>query len=180
MAQIELKGRLDIFLMDHETGEILDERHIENTVVDGGEIWVAELLSGKEYGDPTLSYGAGELGWGIQYLQVGSSTGATLQTDYNVDTSGITGAANSYYTQITSGDKDIISPGNEMVLTASFATNEGLGNISEAGLFSSSGVPTSSTDTSSRMFSRVNFATITKTTSITLTFEWHITVGTVT
>ena len=126
MALIEVKGRLDVFLMDHETGEIVDERHVENTVVDGGEIWVAEILTGQDYGGSVVSYNTGELGWGIQFCHVGSGTGATLQTDYKVNTSGITGSSYSYYSQITQGDKDIISPGNEIVLTASYATDEGL------------------------------------------------------
>ena len=66
MVTLTLEGRLDIFLMDPKTGEIVEERHIHNTIVDGGEIWVAELLCGQEYGDSVLTYGAGQLGWGIQ------------------------------------------------------------------------------------------------------------------
>ena len=180
MVTLTLEGRLDIFLMDPKTGEIVEERHVHNTIVDGGEIWVAELLCGQQYDDTILSYGAGQLGWGIQYMHVGTNTSTTTQGDYNVNTSGITGSTYSFYTAMTSGDKDIASPGNELVLTATIATDEGLGNISEAGLFSSSAVPSSKTDTSSRMFNRVNFATISKDTSYTLTFEWHVQIVVVT
>lgn len=175
--RINMVGRMDAFLMDPKTGEVIEERHTKNTIVDGGEIWVAELLTGEEYGDTVLTYGAGQLGWGIQYCQVGTDGSATVETSFKVDTTSITG---NWYKQMTGGDKDIISPGNEMVLTASFATDEGNGNLQESGLFSNSGVPTSKTDTSSRMFNRVNFATISKDTTFTLTFEWHVTIGSVT
>ena len=179
MAVLELKGRLDIFLMDPKTGEVIEERHVHNTIVDGGEIWVAEMLAGEDYANNALSYAAGELGYGVQWFQVGTDPSATVQTDYNVDTSGLTstGAGHSYAVAV--GTADIVSPGNEIVLEATFGTESALGDICECGLFSSSGVPTSSTDTASRMFSRVNFATISKTTAIELGFEWHITIGTV-
>lgn len=175
--RINMVGRMDAFLMDAKTGEVIEERHTKNTIVDGGEIWVAELLTGEEYGDTVLTYGAGELGWGIQYCQVGTDGSATQETSFKVDTTSITG---DWYKQMTGGDRNIISPGNEMVLTASFTGGEGNGDLRESGLFSNSGVPTSKTDTSSRMFNRVNFATISKDTTFTLTFEWHVTIGSVT
>lgn len=179
-CRISIIGRMDAFLMDAKTGRIIEERHVKNTIVDGGEIWVAELLTGQDYGDNPLVYSAGNLGWGIQYCQVGTVGGATTQGDFKVTTSGVTG---NYYVSVGTGDsavKDIISPGNEMVITSSFATNEGNGSLQEAGLFSNSGVPSSKTDTSNRMFNRVNFATISKDTTFTLGFEWHTTIGSVT
>lgn len=171
---VPIFGRLDLFLQDPITKKVIDERHTPNDIVDGGEIWIAELLGGEEYGGTTLTYSAGNLGWGLQYNQVGVGGAATTQGMFGMQsTSGITG------TVYQATANDVASPGNEVISTATYSTSNGNGALQEAGLFSSSALPVSTTDTSSRMLNRVNFATINKTDSFQLTFQWTITIGTV-
>lgn len=172
--RVPLFGKLDLFLQDPITKKVVESRHTPNDIVDGGEIWIAELLGGEEYGGTTLTYSAGNLGYGLQYNQVGSDGAATTQGMFGmVSTSGITG---NYFQATTN---DVASPGNEVVATATYSTSNGNGALKEAGLFSSSALPSTSTDTASRMFNRVNFATINKTDSFQLTLQWTITIGTV-
>jgi len=175
MPKIPVKvfGRLDAFLMDVETGKIVEERHTPNDVIDGGEIWIAELLAGEEYGGAGLTYSAGNLGHGLQYTQIGIDGAATTQGMFDLESkSGIT-------TNYETTENDVSTPGNVIVATSTFSTGIGNGALQEAGLFSNSGDPASSTATDVRMFNRVNFATINKSTSFQLTFQWTITIGTV-
>lgn len=174
---IKVFGRLDAFLMDPETDEIVQEVHTPNTVVDGGEILIAELLAGEDLGGTGLSYaGAGDLGLGLQFCQVGVDGSDTTQGMYGmIDTSGIT---TNNYTSLT---LDIASPGNIITAASQFTYNDGnhTTGLREAGLFTNTSAPSSKTDTSSRMFNRVNFATINKNDSYQLTLNWTITIGSV-
>ena len=180
MLPIRLVGAVDIYMTEPKTGKVVEERHIKNDIVDGGEIWIAELLAGEDLSGSTLSYAAGKLGFGLQYVQVGSDGTQSAQTYYKMQsTSGITGSANSYWSQITAPGMDVASPGNQIVARGTFVTAEGNGALQEAGLFSNSTEPGSITDTASRMFNRTTFATINKSVSFELTFQWTITIGTV-
>lgn len=180
LLPIRLVGALDIYMTEPKTGKVVEERHIKNDIVDGGEIWIAELLAGEDLAGVGLVYTAGELGAGLQYVQIGTSGAATTQGMFSMqNTSGITGSANSYYTQITAPGMDVASPGNQIVARGTFTTDEGNGALQEAGLFSDSTEPGSKTDTASRMFNRTTFATINKSTSFELTFQWTVTIGTV-
>ncbi len=180
MLPIRLVGALDIYMTEPKTGKVVEERHIKNDIVDGGEIWIAELLAGEDLAGIQLSYATGELGYGLQYVHVGSDGTQSSETYYKMQsTSGITGSSNSYWSQITAGGMDVASPGNEIVARGTFPTTEGNGTLQEAGLFSNSTEPGSSTDTSSRMFNRTTFATINKSVSFELTFQWTVTIGTV-
>ena len=173
--RVPLFGKLDLFLQDPMTKEVIEERHTPNDIVDAGEIWIAELLAKEEYGGSALSFGAGELGWGIQYTHVGTVGDATLQTMYAMQgsTSGIT--TNYYETTVN----DVSSPGHKVVSVSTYTTAHGNGALREAGLFSNDTYPQSSTDTVSRMFNRVNFATINKTDAFQLTLQWTIQIGSV-
>jgi len=177
LLPIKVFGRLDAFLMDPERDEIVQEIHTPNTVVDGGEILIAELLGGEDLAGNPLAYATtGDLGKGLQFCQVGANGDASTQGMYGMqDTSGIT---TNNYTTIT---VDITSPGNIITAAAQFTYGDGnhATGLREAGLFTNSSDPASKTDTSSRMFNRVNFATINKNTTYQLTFNWTITIGTV-
>ena len=177
---VRLVGALDVYMTEPKTGRIVEERHVKNDIVDGGEIWIAELLAGEELAGSQVSYDTGELGYGLQYVQVGSDGTQSAQTFFSMQsTSGITGDSNTYWSQITAGGMDVASPGNEIVARGTFVQGEGNGALQEAGLFSNSTEPGSSTDTVSRMFNRTTFATINKSSSFELTFQWTITIGSV-
>lgn len=176
--RVPLFGKLDLFLQDPVTKEVIEERHTPNDIVDGGEIWIAELLAQEDYSGTPLVYSLGGLGYGIQYNHVGIGGAATTQGMYKMqNTSGIT---TNYYQSCT-GSRDVSSPGHIVIATATYGVSDGNGALQEAGLFSSSAMPNTSggTATNSRMFNRVNFATINKTDAFQLTFQWTITIGTV-
>ncbi len=173
LIPIKVVGKLDAFLMDVKTGRIVEERHTPNDVIDGGEIWIAELLGGEDYSGVQLTYSAGNLGYGLQYTQVGIDGTATTQGMFDLENK------STITTNYVTTENDVSSPGNVIVATSTFSTGIGNGALQEAGLFSNSGDPASATDTTKRMFNRVNFATINKTTSFQLTFQWTITIGTV-
>lgn len=169
---LRLYGDLDIWKCDLQ-GRVVEERHLKNTIVDAGEIWVAELLAGEQYDNTVLTYSGGELGYGLQYVQVGEDTSATTQGMYALqDQTAIT-------TAYTAVDNDVDSPGNKIVSRGTYSTAIGNGTLTEAGLFSNTGAPSSSTDTTSRMFNRSTFPSISKDTSFSLTLQWTITIGTV-
>ncbi len=171
-----IRGELEIWKTDL-VGKIEKIAHIKNDIVDGGEIWVAELLAGEEYGGSTLSYSAGELGYGLQYSHIGYGTNPTTQGMYSLQSvSGIT-------TNTVTVDNDVDTPGNKIISRGTYATDEAISNtdLTEAGVFSSSATPSSSTDTASRMFNRTTFPPISKdtTSDYSLTLQWTITIGTV-
>ena len=174
-ARMKIMGHLEIFKTDLKgTRKIRD---VKNLIVDAGEIWVAELMAGVESGGSGLSYDTGELGYGLQYVQVGwgSTSAATDQISLQSQ-AGITVTA----VQMTAND--VASPFNKIVCRGTYGTQEGTHNtesLKEAGLFSNTGVPGSSTDTTNRMFNRTTFGAISKATDsdFSLTLQWTITFG---
>lgn len=171
--KLKIKGELDIWLTNIVTGQVAERRHIENTVVDAGEIWVAELLAGEDSSGTALSYGAGELGHGLQYIQVGTDETATTQGMFKMQATAMTSGNN--YTSIST--ESVAT--NVITVSGKFVEADGNAVLNEAGLFSNSGDPSSSTDTSCRMFNRTTFPDITKTTFFQLTLQWTITIGSV-
>lgn len=179
IPRLSMLGEVDIITFDpadEKNGKVSDNfviehKFIPNTVVDAGEIWIAELLAGEFTGDSTMSYGTGFMGWGVQYLQVGTTSSAPVFSNYNVNVSSVTNLA--YVVTVN----DIVV-NNEVIYVATFGTANGNGVLVEAGLFSASSVPGSSTDTASRMLSRTTFAEINKTESISMAFQWTVKVGT--
>ena len=169
--KLALQGKLDLYLIDPESKEIVDERHVKNMIVDPGEIWIAELLAKEFLGGTTLTQGAGEIGNGLQVVQVGISGAAEGQNDFKMkDQSGIT-------TSGVATINDVSGSGNIVVARGTFGVNEGNGSLREAGLFSSTGIPANETDENVRMFNRTTFDVITKTDSFELALQWTITIG---
>jgi len=174
VERMKIMGHLEIFKTDLKgTRKIRD---VKNTIVDGGEIWVAEIMAGEESGGAGLSYATGELGYGLQYVQIGwgTTSAGTNQTSLQSQ-AGITVTAASL-------SNDVATPYNKIVCRGTYGTQEGTHNtesISEAGLFSNTSIPTTSTDTASRMFNRTTFGAISKTdlSDFSLTLQWTITFG---
>jgi len=173
--RIPMMGELEIFKTDLKGTRKI--RHIKNLIVDAGEIWVTELLAKEEAGGNALSQGAGELGNGLQYVRIGWGTASAATDDYSLESTG--GITMTYATL----DNDVASPFNKIVARGTYATDEAISatSLAEAGLFSNTSIPTSSTDTSSRMFNRTTFGGISKTSGsdFSLTLQWTITIGTV-
>ena len=173
--RLQMMGELEIFKTDLKGTRRI--RHVKNTIVDGGEIWVAELMAKEESGGNGLSQGAGELGDGLQYVQIGWGTSSPATNDYSLQ------SVNGVTTNYASLDNDVATPYNKIVCRGTYATDEAISDTSltEAGLFSNTGTPGSSTDTSDRMFNRTTFGGISKTdgSDFSLTLQWTITFGTV-
>jgi len=175
LPPVKLSGYLDIWMTDAKTGEVVETRHVENDIVDAGEIWIAELLAGEYVGGSTMSYSAGELGYGLQYVHVGTDNTAVSQNDYNLATGAIT---TNYYAALSN---DVSGTTNNIIVcTGTFTTDHGNGALYEAGLFSSITAPGSETSESYRMFNRTTFDAINKDTSFQLTLQWTITIGSLT
>lgn len=170
--RLPIFGKCSLWLHDLK-GRIVDERHTPNDIVDGGEIWIAELLAGEAYDGSALTYSAGQLGHGLQYTHIGEDGSATTQGMFAMqDTTSVT----TFYSSTTN---DVDDNGNKVICTSTYTTADGIGDLQEAGLQCSTNYATSKTDEANRMFNRVNFATIGKTTDFSLTLQWTITIGTV-
>lgn len=173
---LNIYGELEIWKTDLE-GRSKKIRHIKNNIVDGGEIWVAEMLAGEQSNNTILSYGAGELGWGLQNVQIGWGTASPATNDYSLQS---VGGITMTYTDL---DNDVDTPYNKIISRGTYSTEEAISttDLTEAGLFSNTSIPGSSTDTSSRMFNRTTFGGISKTSGSTfaLTLQWTITIGVV-
>ena len=178
-----LQGEAEIWIYEPgmmKKAGIISERHLQehryipNTVVDGGEIWITELLGGEDTGGTTLLYAsAGDLGLGLQYISVGESGTGTTSGTYE-----LLAIVTTNPTIVVDNDIKDTPNFNELVVTATFGTNDGNGSLLEAGIFSGTTAPGSKTDTTSRMFNRTTFGQITKTTSFDLTLQWTIKIGT--
>lgn len=160
---------------------IVQHEFIANDVVDGGEIWIAELLAGRDTAGTPLVYTAGNLGLGLQYIAVGTSSVAVTQNDFKLGTLA-TGTNNS-----KPATTSFIGAGanNKFTVSVTFLTTEAndASPLREAGIFSDDqdvSVPTSETDVANRMFNRTVFSAITKTTDFELTIQWTIEIGALT
>lgn len=159
---------------------IEQESHVYNTVVDAGEIWIAELLAGRDTGDTPLVYTAGNLGLGFQYIAVGISAAAVTQNDFKLGTLA-TGTNNCK----PSATLFNAGANNKFTVSVTFLTTEAndASPLREAGIFSDdcdTAEPTSETATANRMFNRTVFAAITKTSDFELTIQWTIEIGALT
>lgn len=159
---------------------IEQEEHVYNIVKDAGEIWIAELLAGKATDDSVLIYGAGQLGWGLQYIAVGTGSGAGDQNDFKLQTLAI--GTNNCKPSTNSFNA---GANNKFTVSVTFLTTEAndASPLREAGIFlddCDTTEPTSETDEGNRMFNRTVFAAITKTTDFELTIQWTIEIGSLT
>lgn len=178
LPRLDLQGEVDIVTFDpadEKDGKIgdslvIEHRHIPNTVVDGGEIWIAELLANELVGGGALPTALSD---GLGYIHVGTSGTPPAFGDFSVSVGGISG--NFYQTTV----RDVKDPDyNELTVISTFTTGEGNGSLLEAGIFSTDTSPSSKTDSPARMFSRTTFALVTKTTFISMAFQWTIKIGT--
>jgi hypothetical protein len=142
--RIGIKGKLDLKLFDPLTYEIIEERHTPNTVVDGGEILLAELLANSAVDAaahvPGASAPSASLKAGLTTIAVGLSGTAVTQNDYTLlNTTGMIAA--KYYKTISDIDVGVSGADNQITLETTFNTDEALltgdnpAALQEAGVF---------------------------------------------
>ena len=158
-----LKGRVNVFLRDARTGDVLDERHIDNLVVDVGEAWVAQRMTATP---ATVN---------MEWIQLGLSTLAATGTDTalyeSLSDPGTVGplAGGAAPQKSTVGST---RSGATWQLTVDWGTALANTNgIEEAGIFGTSAF------TGAIMLARTVFTAVNKTNNDTLQIQWQINVS---
>ena len=146
-----LKGRVNVFLRDARTGNIVDERHIDNLVVDAGEAWVANrMVSGMTTA-------------GMDYIELG--LGPTTPTSANLILNTFLPSSR----KVSSGNS---SSGATWEIIVNWTTSEAnTSNIVEAGIFNTS------TDNTGTLLAHTVFTAVNKTNNDTLQIQWQINVS---
>ena len=155
---LHFKGNVDMVLYD-ETGQIKDERHIDNLIVNAGVEGVASRIAPHDGPiNPPAPY---------NYIALGSSaTGADpAQTALVAELP--TGTS---YARIQDGTAQYTtSGGNKLTLSVTFAPGQGTGTLRESGVFNA--------PSGGSMLARQTFAEIQKAAGDTLTVTWTITLS---
>lgn len=166
-----LHGEYWMQLRDAKTGEILEERHGTNIIVNSASILIARLL--KDPNEPGggityLAVGTGAPGWNLQNPPQPTVTQITLFSEIArkaFTTEDVT------FIDPTTGDPTIV-PTNVVDYVATFAETEAVGPWVEMGLFGGDATDmlNSGTEVNYRTFPVIN-----KTNSMTLTITFRIT-----
>jgi hypothetical protein len=149
---LQLHGKLDVLLYD-ESGNLKDERHFDNLIVDAGFEGVAYRIAPH---DGTITPATP---W--NYIAIG--TGSTAPAAGDVALVSELDRKNDVQAEYTT------TFGKQLKLQVSFGPGEGTGTIAESGLFNAAG--------GGDMLARQTFATISKGASDTLTVTWTITLS---
>jgi hypothetical protein len=149
---LQLHGRLDVMLYD-EFGNLKDERHFDNLIVDAGFEGVAYRIAphdGNSVSDP----------W--NYIAIGTGTTAPAAGD--------TSLSGSELARLQDTEAAYTStPSKQLELETSFGPGVGTGNVAESGLFNAA--------SGGDMLARQTFTSISKGASDTLTITWTITLS---
>jgi hypothetical protein len=148
---LQLHGKVDIMLYD-EDGNIKDERHFDNLIVDSGFEGVAYEIAPHN--------GAATTGpWNYIAIGTGSTAPAAGDTALVSELARLQDGTATYST----------TSGKQLQLQVSFGPGQGTGNIAESGLFNA-GI-------GGDMLARQTFSTISKGASDTLNVTWTITLS---
>ena len=149
---LQLHGRVDIFLYD-ESGNMKDERHLDNLIVDSGLEGVAYRIAPH---DGSITSNAP---W--NFIAIGTGVTPPLPTDtaLQLQVARIQDPVANYTS----------TSGKQVKLQVSFAPGVGTGVVSESGLFNAA--------IGGDMLARQTFAPIVKGSSDTLTVTWIITLA---
>lgn len=153
-----LMGKVDVVLYD-ELGNVKDERHIDNLIVNDGVEGVAYRIAPH---DGSIASSAP-----YNYVALGTSDTAVDASDTGLSAELPAGA--SYARQQDSTAQYSTSSGNKLILSVVFGPDEGTGNLRESGVFNAS--------TGGNMFARQTFDEIQKASGDTLTITWTITLS---
>ena len=141
-----MKGDVELILRD-ENGNIIDQRNIENTIVNGGYDFICDVI-----GNTTQP---NDMAW----TGIGTGTTGVQGTDTAIETQAAR-VANVY--AHSTGTK-------VFTMTADYAAGTGTGAITESALLNASSAGT--------MFNRIVFDVINKGASDTLQVVWSITLS---
>jgi hypothetical protein len=144
--KVKLTGRVNYKLYD-ESGNLKDERSIDNLVVTAGKNFMAAWLAA-----------ASQAGYFMQYVALGTGTTPAQSTDTGLETELSTRVAGT-----------VTSSTNVWQNVAVFGAGVDTGAITEAGLFSASSGPT--------MLARQVFSVINKAAGDSMTVTWQITIS---
>jgi hypothetical protein len=134
-ARFKLKGEVFIVLRDGATGEVQDERHIKNLVVQDASILVARLLKdnaetgplGALHGAFVLAVGTGDTGWDPMAPPAPTDTQRALYSE-------LTRKRFQTTTFVTTGGLPVGYPTNIVDYTTVFSEAEAVGPLVEMAL----------------------------------------------
>lgn len=149
--ELQLHGKLDVLLYD-EFGNLKDERHFDNLIVDSG-------FEGVAYRIAPHNGAAANSPWNYIAIGTGSTAPAAGDTALVSELTRLQDATATYTT----------TSGKQLQLQVSFGPGVGTGNIAESGLFNAA--------SGGNMLARQTFTTISKGASDTLTVTWTITLS---
>ena len=166
-----LSGEYWIVLRDAKTGDVLEEHHNKNLIVNTASILIARLL--KDNHEPTagisyLAVGTGASGWNLQNPPQPTVTQVHLENE--IARKAFTTSDTAFVDPVTG--EHVTTPTNVVDYTATFAETEAVGPLVEMGLFGGDAVdsPDSGTEVNYRTFPVIN-----KSNSMTLTIIFRIT-----
>ncbi|WP_415283016.1 hypothetical protein [Candidatus Nitrososphaera sp. FF02] len=151
-----LQGRVDMVLYD-ESGNVKDERHIDNLIVDTGVEGVAYRIAPH---DGTITPSSP-----YNYIALGTSDTAVDAADEELSAELAVGA--NYAREQDATAQYSVSSGNKLILSVVFGPGEGTGSLRESGMFNVA--------TGGDMLARQTFTEIQKASGDTLTITWTIT-----
>lgn len=149
---LQLHGKLDVLLYD-EFGNLKDERHFDNMIVDAGFEGVAYRIAPH---DGSITPNSP---WNFIAIGTGSVAPAASDTALVSELARLQDTTAAYTT----------TSGKQLRLQISFGPGVGTGNVAESGLFNAG--------TGGDMLARQTFAAISKGASDTLTVTWTITLS---
>lgn len=167
----KLHGEYWIRLNDAKTGNIIEERHANNLIVNSASVLIARLLKDNHEPDAGISYlavGTGDSSWNLQNPPQPTPTTTKLVNEIArkaFTTNDVT------FVDPDTGDPTTV-PTNVVDFAATFAETEAVGPLVEMGLFG--GDATDQVDTGTQVNYRT-FPVINKTNSMTLTIIFRIT-----
>ena len=166
-----LTGEYWMTLRDAKTGEILEQRHDHNIIVNSASILIARLLKDSKEPDAGISYlavGTGAVGWNLQNPPQPTNTQTMLQNEI---------ARKAFTTEdVTFIDPDsgdpTVTPTNVVDYTCTFAETEAVGPLVEFSLF---GGDATDIVNSGSMVNYRTFPVINKGNSMTYTITLRLT-----
>lgn len=142
-------GKVSILLRDKD-GNIKDERHIENLVVDDGLAYIASRMTGTA--ETAMSH-----------MAIGTGTTAAAAADATLETELDRNALTSTTIVTTTATNDSVE------YVGDWAASDGTGAITEAGIFNAAA--------SGTLLCRTVFSVINKGASDTLSITWKVVVA---
>ena len=142
-------GKVSILLRDKD-GNIKDERHIDNLVVDDGLAYIASRMTGTAEA-------------AMSHMAIGTGTTAAAAADATLETELDRNALTSTTIVTTTATNDSVE------YVGDWAASDGTGAITEAGIFNAAA--------SGTLLCRTVFSVINKGASDTLSITWKVVVA---